>query len=57
MTKMDEKDNEKTAFNTGIDHYEFLRMSFGVKNVLVTFQRCMDNILRKIQFEKLLVYL
>lgn len=55
--EMDEKDVEKTAFNTENGHFEFLRMPFGLKNAPATFQRVMDNILRGIQNEKCLVYL
>lgn len=55
--EMNETDISKTAFNTASGHYEYLRMPFGLKNTLATFQRIMDNILRGIQNEKCLVYL
>nr|CAH7756694.1 unnamed protein product [Callosobruchus chinensis] len=40
------EDIPKTAFSVENGHYEFLRMSFGLKGALSTFQRVMDNILR-----------
>lgn len=55
--QMNEKDIEKTAFNTENGHFEFLRMPFGLTNAPATFQRVMDGILRGIQNEKCLVYL
>lgn len=55
--EMHEKDIEKTAFSTEHGHYEFLRMPFGLKNAPATFQRVMDNVLRGLQNEKVLVYL
>lgn len=46
--EMDTNDVPKTAFTVENGHYEFLRMSFGLKNAPATFQRTMDNILRGI---------
>lgn len=51
------KDIEKTAFSVDNGHYEFLRMPFGLKNSLSTFQRVMDNILREYIGKICLVYL
>lgn len=41
------KDISKTALSVDHGHYEILRMPFGLRNAPSTFQRVMDNILRK----------
>lgn len=50
-------DIEKTAFSTGLGHYEFLRMPFGLKNAPATFQRLMNSILADYIGKICLVYL
>lgn len=40
-------DRQKTAFSTPYGHYEYLRMPFGLKNAPSTFQRLINNVLRK----------
>ena len=35
--EMHPEDNHKTAFSTPYGHYEFLRMSFGLRNAPATF--------------------
>lgn len=50
-------DVEKTAFTTENGHFQFLRMSFDLKNAPASFQIVMDNILHSIQNEKCLVNL
>ena len=56
--RMKPSDVEKTAFSVNGGKYEFLRMSFGLKNSPATFQRAMDDILRKLIAEgKCLVYI
>lgn len=47
QVEVEEKDIPKTAFSVENGHYEFLRMPFGLKNAPSTFQRVMDNVLRK----------
>jgi RNase H-like domain found in reverse transcriptase/Reverse transcriptase (RNA-dependent DNA polymerase)/Integrase zinc binding domain/Integrase core domain len=51
------EDIPKTAFSVENGHFEFIRMSFGLKNAPSTFQRVMDNILLGIQNERCLVYM
>lgn len=42
---MAEEDIPKTAFNVEHCHYEYVRISFGLKNTPPTFQKVRDNIL------------
>ena len=56
--KMRQSDVEKTAFSVNGGKYEFIRMPFGLKNSPATFQRAMDDVLRKLIVEgKCLVYI
>lgn len=54
---MASKDAHKTAFSTPYGHYQFKRMSFGLKNAPATFQRLMDNVLSGLQGNELFVYM
>ena len=45
--EMDKDHQAKTAFSTGLNHFQFTRMPFGLKNAPATFQRAMNNILRE----------
>ena len=40
------KDIQKTTFQTRYGHYEFLVMSFGVKNALEVFMELMNRVFR-----------
>ena len=55
--EIDKNDISKTAFSVDHGHYEFLRMPFGLRNAPSTFQRVMDNILRKHIGKICLVYM
>lgn len=54
---MDEKDRGKTAFSTGMGHFEFKRMPFGLTGSPATFQRIMNSILTGLQGLDCFVYL
>jgi hypothetical protein len=45
---MEPADCPKTAFSAAGNHFEFLRMPFGLRNSGATFQRMMDTVLRGI---------
>jgi len=45
-----EEDIPKTAVTMPFGMYEFLRMSFGLRNVAQTFQRFMDGVLSGLDF-------
>jgi len=54
---MQEEYKKKTAFSTPYGHFEYNRMSFGLKNAPATFQRLMNFVLTGIQGLRCLVYL
>jgi O-acetyl-ADP-ribose deacetylase (regulator of RNase III) len=51
------KDQEKTAFSTNQGHFEFKRMSFGLKGAPSTFQRLVNRVLMGINGFRAFVYL
>lgn len=54
---IDPKDRPKTAFSTPTGHYEFNRMSMGLKGAPATFQRMMTHVLTGLQGIHCLIYL
>ncbi|CAK1589740.1 unnamed protein product [Parnassius mnemosyne] len=54
---MSEKDAPKTASSVSQGHFEFTRMSFGLKNAPSTFQRFMNTALSGLQGLQCFVYL
>jgi len=54
---VDEKDQMKTAFSTGMGHFEYVRMPFGLTGAPATFQRIMNSILSGLQGTECFVYL
>ena len=55
--EIEECDKEKTAFSTVFGLYEYNRMVQGAKTSAATFQRCMENILRPLLYEGVIVFL
>ncbi|GFW95328.1 hypothetical protein TNCV_2970501 [Trichonephila clavipes] len=55
--EIDETDREKTAFITPKGLYEFKVMPFGLCNAPATFERMMDNLLRRFKWTMCLCYL
>lgn len=52
-----EKDRPKTAFVTRSGLYEYITMPFGLCNAPSTFERCMELVLKGLQWKTLLIYL
>ena len=52
-----ESDRDKTAFITKYGLYEYVKMPFGLCNVSSTFQRCVELILKGLQWKTLLIYI
>ena len=46
---MDPHDSHKIAFSTAYGHYEYVRMTFGLKNAPPTFQRFIDETFKDLQ--------
>ena len=54
---LSEKDRAKTAFITKYGLFEYTKMPFGLCSAPGTFQRCMELVLRGLQWKTLLIYL
>ena len=54
---MDPRDSHKTAFSTPHGHYEYVRMTFGLKNAPPTFQRFIDETFKNLQGKILFTFI
>ena len=54
---MDPRDARKTTFSTPYDHYEYARMTFGLKNAPPTFQRYIDETFKGLQGKMLFTFI
>ncbi|CAC5409542.1 Transposon Ty3-I Gag-Pol polyprotein,Transposon Ty3-G Gag-Pol polyprotein [Mytilus coruscus] len=55
--KVEEKDIPKTVFISKYGLFEYTKMPFGLCNAPVTFQCCIELILRSLQWQTVLIYL
>lgn len=55
--KLDPADACKTAFSSNFQHFEFVRMPFGLKGAPSTFQRLMNTVLAGLQGIRCFVYM
>ena len=54
---MNPRDAHKTAFSTPHGHYEYVRMTFGLKNAPPTFQRFIDETFKNLQGKILFAFI
>ena len=57
LIKLDPGTSEKTAFTTHCGLFEFTRMTFGLCNVPLTFQRLMQKVLAGFEWKCCFVYI
>ena len=54
---MDPRDAHKTAFSTPHGHYEYVKMTFRLKNAPPTFQRFIDETFKNLQGKILFTFI
>ena len=54
---LDKKSRPFTAFSTQVNHYQFKRLSFGLKNSGIAFQKMMQQILSQFMSNNIIIYI
>ena len=54
---LDDSSKEVTAFSTARAHYQFKRLSFGLRNAPAAFQRLIQEVLRELPRKKVVVFI
>ena len=54
---IDEKSRQYTAFSTVQNHYQFKRLSFGLKNSGIAFQKLMQQVLSPVLTSNIIIYI
>ena len=54
---LDEESKKLTAFSTSKNHYQFKRLSFGLKNSGIAFQKMMQQILAPVESNNIIIYI
>ena len=54
---LDDSSRELTAFATSRSHYQFKRLSFGLRNAPAAFQKAIQGILKEFSWKKVIVYI
>lgn len=57
QVNLDDESRELTAFSTTKNHYQFKRLSFGLKNSGIAFQKMMQQILSPLKSSRIIVYI
>jgi len=55
--ELDEASKPLTAFSTSRNHYHFNRVSFGLKNSGIAFQRAMQHVLTGFSYKNVIIYI
>ena len=54
---LDDESRQYTAFSTVTDHYQFKRLSFGLRNSGIAFQKTMQQILSPLSCSNIIIYI
>ena len=57
QVKLDEDSKHLTAFSTASNHYHFNRLSFGLKNSAIAFQKMMQQVLAPVSSPNIVIYI
>ena len=57
QVNLDEESKDLTAFSTSKNHFQFKRLSFGLKNSGIAFQKMMQQMLSPLRSSRIIVYI